>query len=116
MNDVHIVRHRMYYDGFEDYQCNVAFQMTNPRHLASYSDKSFVFFENAWVLIYERDWCTSEDIPGIVERLNHITGMNANTVVYAFHTEGKDIVIRAEAFASGGDLLRYPLVDLLTYM
>ena len=114
MSDIHIVRHRMYYDGFDDYQCNVAFSMTNPGHLASYSDKSFVFFENVWVLIYERDWCTSDDISGIVERLNYVTGRNANTVVYAFH-QYKDVVMRAEQFAQGGDPCRYPLIDLLTY-
>jgi hypothetical protein len=115
MSDVHIVRHRMYYDGFEDYHCKVVYCLANPGRLTSYSDYRFVFFENVWVLIYERDWCTSEDIPGIVERLNRVTGLHANTVVYAFH-EDKDVVVRAEAFASGGDLLRYPLVDLLTYV
>jgi hypothetical protein len=104
----------MYYDGFEDYHCQVAHSIIHPGQLADYSDKSLVFFENTWVLIYERDWCTSDDIPGIVERLNKVTGLNANTVTYAFHKD-KDVVMRAEAFASGGDRNRYPLVDLLTY-
>jgi hypothetical protein len=114
MCDIHIVRHRMYYDGFEDYRCKVNYQLGHPGRLADHSDLSFVFFDNTWVLVRERDWCTSDDIPGIVERLNHVTGLNANTVVYAFH-EDKDVVMRAEQFACGGDPYRYPLIDLLTY-
>lgn len=101
----------MYYDGFEDYQCEVAYCLAIPGRRTSYSDYQFVFFENTWVLMYERDWCTSEEIPGIVERLNRITGLHGNTVVYAFHCD-KDVVRRAEQFALGGDPYRYPLVDL----
>ncbi len=114
MSDIHIVRHRMYFDGFEDYRCKVNYKFGHPRCLEDHSDLSFVFFENTWVLINERDWCTSADIPGIVERLNHVTGLCGNTVVYAFHKDD-DVVTRAEAFAREGDLHRYLLVDLLTY-
>lgn len=114
MSDIHIVRHRMYYDGFEDYHCKVEYKLGHPRRLADHSDLSFVFFNNVWVLINERDWCTSDDIPGIVERLNQVTGLCGNAVVYAFHCD-KGVVLRAEQFAQGGDPYRYPLIDLLTY-
>jgi hypothetical protein len=99
-----IVRHRVYYDGFEDNRCEYMQDVSS-------EVLSFVLYQGNWVLIHERDWCTSTDIPGMVKRFNELTGENVRMIIYSFDRNTPE-VLAAEAFARGADSSRFPIVDL----
>jgi hypothetical protein len=99
-----IVCHRLYYDGFEDYRCKYM-----PRHCSEVL--KFVLYQGNWVLIDYDDWCTTDDIPQMVERFNGLTGQDGRTIIYSFHHKSS-LVREAEEYARSGNISRFPILDL----
>lgn len=91
------VKHRVYYDGFEDYRC--AYRKMLTRNAPALNEVlTFRLVRNAWVLIWERDFCTTTDFPEMIERFEHATGIRAERIEYAYRHDTA-VVLEAERLA-----------------
>jgi hypothetical protein len=92
------VKHRVYWDGFEDYRYEFATKMIRPREPADSKVLTFRLVGDAWVLLWERDFCGSIDPAGAIQRFEQATGIRAAQVVYAFQCD-TSAVLEAERLA-----------------
>jgi hypothetical protein len=92
------IKHRVYFDGFEDYECE--YQRNVDGRPAGNKVLTFRFLNNAWVLLWERDFCSDNNFPGMIERFEQATGVRADRIVYAFHCD-TTTVLEAERLARG---------------
>jgi hypothetical protein len=92
------VKHRVYWDNFEDYRYAYATKITRPGEPADSKVLTFRLVGDAWVLLWERDFCGSIDPAGAIHRFEQVTGARAARIEYAFHCD-KSTVLEAERLA-----------------
>lgn len=106
------VKHRVYYDGFEDYRCKYQKMLTRDEPVSN-QVLTFRLLDDAWVLLWERDFCTDDDFPGMIERFEQATGIRAERIEYAFWDYNSK-VIEAEGLAQAERefIDAAPIIDL----
>ncbi len=92
------VKHRVYWDGFEDYRYAYATKIIRPGEPADSKVLTFRHVGDAWVLLWERDFSGSVDPNGAIQRFEQVTSVRAARIVYAFHCDTA-AVLEAERLA-----------------